>query len=124
MTIKEALRSHLLGDASITAMVLGAQIYPVRLPQKVLSSPTDASGAITYQGISSIRFAHLRGQGAAARPRIQLDSWARTFDRAQALGKAIRLRLEGFAGVWSDEASPPIAARVSILFDTEMDLFE
>ena len=123
MTILEGLRSHLLADASIAAIVT-AQIYPGMLPQKVLARPDDTTGAIVFQRVSSIRWAHLRGSGALARPRVQLDSWARTYTLATRLGALVRQRLEGFRGDWTDGGSPATLAHVTVFFDTEQDLVE
>ncbi len=120
MTISDGLRAHLLADASIAALV-ATRIYPLRLPQKV---PTPLTGAIVLQRISSIRWAHLRGQGALARPRFQVDSWAQTYDGAVALGTLVRSRLEGYQGTWSDGSSPPVELSVTVLFQSEADMFE
>lgn len=117
MTIGTALRAHLLADATLAAVVT-ARIYALRLPQK----PT--LPAVVLQRISGFRWKHLRGSGALARPRFQVDSWAQTHDAASELGAVVRQRLEGFTGEWPIGGSPPVTVRVSVLFEDERDLFE
>lgn len=122
MTIGTALRTHILADASIAALV-ASRVYPLRLPQ-FKPSPAVNLPAIVLQRISEIRFAHLRGAEALARPRFQVDCWATTHDGATTLGALVRQRLNGYAGEWADTASPPTTVRVVVLFDTAQDLFE
>jgi len=117
MTVEQGLRTHLLGDASIAALVV-ARVYPLRLPQK------PQMPAIVITRISGVRFGSLRGQASLARPRFQVDAWASTHDGATALGTLCRRRLEGYNGVWSDGGSPAVAMNVSVVFESEMDLFE
>lgn len=117
MTITEGLRSHLLGDPAIAALVV-ARIYPLRVPQKVTMP------AIVLTLISDQREPHLRGISGLARPRYQLDCWAQTYDGATALGALCRQRLDGFAGEWSDGGSPPVVVYAKVFFDTAQDQFE
>lgn len=129
MTITEGLRTHLLSNSAwrgeelgiqISAMV-GARIYPLLLPQ---TPKLDVGPAIVFQKISQMRLGHLRGQGSLARPRIQIDSWATRHDTASALAALVRRRLEGFTGEFTDGGSPAVTARVTIFFDTDMDIFD
>jgi hypothetical protein len=122
VTIDSALRSYLLGDTAIAALV-GTQIFPDVLPQNVLKSPNDSTAAITYTTVSAQRPQHLRGVGIA-KDRYQIDTWARTQDRAAELGALIRRRLDGLRDYWSDHASPATATWVVILFQTERDMVE
>lgn len=117
MTAEQGLRTHLLGDAAIAALVV-ARVYPLRLPQK----PT--LPAIVLTRVSGVRYQPLRGQASLARPRFQVDAWASTHDGATALGALCRRRLEGYSGTWTDGASPATTIDVSVLFDGEQDLFE
>lgn len=120
MTIGSALRTHLLGDTAISALVV-ARVYPLRLPQKPLMP------AIVYMKVTGRRFTHLRGPASLARPRYQLDCWASTHDGAVELGTLVRQRLDGYNGTWSDGGSPAITMDVSALLDPEQgdrDLFE
>ncbi len=118
MTVETGLRFHLLDEATIAGLV-GARIYPLRLPQKATFP------AIVLQRISSMRWKHLRGADALARPRYQVDCWAQTHDAATSLGNLVRQRLNGFAGTWTSDESPEVIIRVQGLFiENEQDLFE
>ncbi len=117
MTIGAAMRSHLLADGSIAALV-GTRIYPLRLPEKQVFP------AVVLTRISGIRYSHLRGAGSLARPRYQVDSWATTHDGATALGSLCRQRLDGFKGTWTDDLSPATEVDVAVIFENEMDMFE
>ncbi len=117
MTIGVQLRAHLLADASIAALV-AARIYPLRLPQAATFP------AIVITRISELRYDTLNATGTLARPRYQVDSWARTHDGATALGALCRRRLDGFTGTWADEESPTNEIRVAIRFEAAVDLFE
>jgi hypothetical protein len=117
MTITEALRTHLLADAAIAALV-GTRCYPLRLPQKVTMP------AIVLSLISGGRPGHLRGVGGLARARYQLDSWAQTYDGATALAAVCRQRLDGFAGEWTDGGSPAVVVYAKVFYDTGQDRFE
>lgn len=122
MTLGSALRAHLLADAAISAVV-AARIYPLRLPQP----KKDAVNlpAIVLQRISTVRYAHLRGAEALARPRLQVDCWATTHDAATSLGTLVRQRLNGFAGTWTSDESPSVDIAVQAIFlENEQDLFE
>jgi len=123
MTVIEGLRSYLLANAEIAAIV-GTRAFPLRLPQKV--DLTAHKGAIVLTRVDDIRDAHLRGPNALSRARIQVDCWAQTFDDTTALGTLCRQRLNGYSGTWTDNAmSPPTLVRVqAILMDTESDFAE
>jgi Protein of unknown function (DUF3168) len=119
MTIESGLRACLLADPAIATAVGGGRIYPIRLPQKVTLP------AIVLQEISSVRHAHLRGQGALARPRFQVDSYGSTYDAAVALGAEVRTWLSGRQETWTDPGPPEASILVRlVLFATEQDLYE
>jgi hypothetical protein len=137
VTIGEGLRAHLLSSSSWQGETLGtqiaaivaatpssAQIYRMRLPQGVLKSANDTSGAITIGRVSSLREGHLRGTAGLNDSRFQIDCWARTQDRAEQLGNLVRRRLDGFRGEWSDDLSPETSARVTVLFGNEVDMVD
>jgi hypothetical protein len=112
-----ALRAHLLDDGAIAALV-GTRVYPLRLPEKLVLP------AIVLTRISEVRYGHLRGNEALARPRYQVDCWASTHDGATALGTLVRQRLNGYTGTWSDDESPATTIPVTVLFDSAQDLFD
>lgn len=92
MSIGPGLRSFLLADSTVSALV-DTRCYPVQLPQNTV--------------LTSIRYSHISGnrphsspQGALglSGPRIQIDAWAPTYAEAMALAEAIRKRLDGYRG--------------------------
>lgn len=132
MTIGEAVRTHLLSSSTWNnetlgtqiAALVGTQIYPVNLPENVLKSPNDTSAAITIGKVSNIRPGHLRGQGSISRPRLQIDCWAKSKDKAIAVGNLVRRRLEGFSGTWTSDESPAQSMYAKVFFDTEEEIVE
>lgn len=122
--IYRALRAFLLADATIAAAVV-TRIYPQKLPQGVTYP------AITILRVSAIRANVLNGPASLARPRYQIDCWmwekssTTAYTDAQALGGAVRSRLEGYSGVMTDPAtSPPTGYKTGVTFDDERDLFD
>jgi hypothetical protein len=88
-----ALRAHLVASA-VVAGLAGPRIYPSRLPQK----PT--LPAVVYNVVSPGKLhSHDGGLNSKlARPRIQVDVWAVTYDEAQTLMEAIETALGGYVG--------------------------
>ncbi len=122
MTVIAGLRSFMLANMDIAAMV-GARMYPLRLPQKVDFTPPN--GAITLTRVDDIGSAHLRGPNGLTKARIQVDSWAKQFDDTITLGHLCRQRLNGYQGTWTDSGSPESLLRVeAILVDVESDRAE
>lgn len=112
------IRTLLLSDSAIASLV-GTRVYPTLLPQ----GPT--MPAITYQRISRISVAdHLAGPGALARPRVQIDSWGSTHDQAEALGEAVRRRLNGYRGpvTGAEDVQRISLETVRDLYDDEVKL--
>lgn len=123
MTLGEGLRRFVLADPVI-ASIVGTQMFPGlrALPQSVLKSPSDPSGAITYGRFAGGRATPLKGVATLAQPLLQIDSWARSQDRATELGSFVRQRLDAFNGYWGDEGSPgSVRFFVQIRFLTERD---
>jgi Protein of unknown function (DUF3168) len=114
MGLQTTLRTILLADPTVSGLVGGTRIYPKILPQ----NPTFP--AITYQRISRIPVAdHLTGPGSLGRPRVQVDVWALTDAAAEALGAAVKARLNGFRGVVAGEGD---VGRIAL--ETEGGLFD
>lgn len=60
-----------------------------------------------------------------AKDRYQVDVWALAHDAATALGRAIRRRIDGYQGTWTDGGSPETRIQVqAIQHEDENDLFE
>jgi hypothetical protein len=117
VTVYEPIRARLLASGAIAALV-GARVYPLRLPQK----PTFP--AIVLLRVSGIRATHLHGAASLARPRVQVDCWAPTLDQAAALGALCRQQLENYSGPYTDTESPATTITVQTVFDEEHDLFD
>jgi hypothetical protein len=122
VTVIQGLRSYLLANASIAAIV-GTKVYPLRLPQKVDLVPPSCAIVLTL--VDDIGEAHLRGPNALSRARIQVDCWAKQYDDAVALASFCRQRIDGYSGTWTDTASPQEQIRVqAILSDSGSEFVE
>jgi hypothetical protein len=97
--LRPALRKHLLDDPAISATV-GQRIYPMVLPQGIVSS------SIVYTRISGIGDHTYQGPSGLNQPRYQIDAWAATIDGAFSLADAIKERLDGFRGTVNYGADP------------------
>lgn len=117
--IRSALRGYLLADAGIAALV-GARVYPSKMPQG------NTQDCIVYQRVSNSGYHHMTGPMGLARPRLQIDCWSRSSDRANALANLVKERIDGFKGSLDYDAStPPNQLQVrGIFFDTERDLYD
>lgn len=88
MTIKEAVRTHLLADDEISGLV-GRRMKPLpletntELPAVTISLPSDAPQT-TLDG----------DDGNLNNIRVQIDVWAETNDAAYALAELIRTRMQ------------------------------
>ncbi len=112
MTVVQGLRTHLLGNADLLALV-AARTFPGWLPEKVdLSS---GRVAIVLTLVDDLGSFHLRGPDASSKARWQVDCWAQTHDAVIQAGRLCRWRLNGFHGVWSDGLSPPSTIRVQLI---------
>lgn len=124
MNVFSKLRTHLLSDAAIVALV-SQRIYPVKVPQGATYP------LITIQQISGFRHALLRGRASLASPRFQIDCWTKeasgtaAFLAVRTLGELVIAKLEGFTDTWIDDSVSPSENRlVAIQFDSDRDLFE
>ncbi len=89
--IEMAVRDRLINDATLGPLI-GQRVYPLVLPHNA------ALPAIVYQRISTPRITNQQGSSGLARPRLQLKSWATTFEAAYAVADAVRRSLDGFRG--------------------------
>lgn len=100
--IATGLRTLLLGDSNITA-IIGTRLYPIQLPQK----PT--LPALTYFRVSGEEQASNSGSQDYGWARFQIDAWAETFNEAETLANLVKERLHGFSGTVSNSDSPPLS---------------
>lgn len=108
--IRAALRSYLLADSGIAAVV-AARIYPLKMPQGEMRASIVFTRVTGLSGVTS------SGPDRVSRPRIQIDCWATDPDAASSLADLVKERIEGFTGtVQWDENSPGNAVRIQGVF--------
>jgi len=111
MTIETGLRTHLIADSPVTALVV-ARIYPLKLPNK----PTYP--ALTYEVISDIPYRRLEGDDAREKIRVRVDCWAETYVGSVDLARKVRTAVADFSGLMG--ATPVSSAK----FESWTDIFE
>ena len=111
MSIEDGLRTHLLADVPVTALVV-ARIYPIKLPQ----NPTYP--ALTYEMISTIPFRGLAGDSGLERARARIHCWAETYTGAIDLATKVRTAVADFSVLMGTTTVR------STKFETWNDIFE
>ena len=111
MTIEADLRTHLIADSPVTALVV-ARIYPIKLPQ----SPTYP--AITYEIISDIPHRSLDGDSDLERVRARVHCWGETYTEAVDLARKVRTAVGDFSGTMGATAVS------SVKFESWNDIFD
>lgn len=112
--IRLALRAYLLADATVSAAVGGSRIHPTILPQ---GTNGPAVPAVVYNLITELTDHHTLGPSGLVMARMQLDAYAATPNEADDLGRAIKERIDGAAGVWTyGSASPQESVTVQGVF--------
>ena len=89
--VGKAIYARLQAVAGVTALV-GTRVYPLRLPQ----GPTYP--AIRYQKIDAPRTHLMTWDPGEVHARVQVDSYAKTYDGAQALAAQVRGALSRWGG--------------------------
>jgi hypothetical protein len=89
--LRVAVRQRLLSVAEVSALV-STRVYPTVLPQAAVLP------AITYRRVDGFSDLTATTAGGYEQDRLQLDSWAQSASQAQAVAKAVRDALHGFAG--------------------------
>jgi Protein of unknown function (DUF3168) len=90
--IRPALRTFLLADPTISALVGGVRIHHLRLPQDQVAP------SIVYLKVSETGDYHLASDSGLSQARIQLDAWAQSSDAATELANAVYDRMTGERG--------------------------
>ena len=111
MAIEDGLRTHLIADSPVTALVV-ARIYPIKLPQE----PTYP--CLTYEIVSDIPYRGLSGDHDKEVIRARIHCWAETFAGATDLARKVRTALADFSGTMGSTVVS------SVKFETWSDLFE
>lgn len=121
MTIRDLVRDYVMADNAVIAAGL-TRLYPDQLPEKV----TYPAGVIL--AVDIVRPNSLRAVAGLARARVQIDIYANPGNqqgsrtRADAIGSAIRRRLDGFDGSFEDTSSSPATpVRAWVTFDLETE---
>lgn len=97
MGIREGLRTFLLSDGAVAALV-GKRIYPVTMPQG------NRLACIVYNRVAGRGDHHMTGASGLSAPRFQVDAWAGDPDTASNLADAAKARLDGYGGAMGDVA--------------------
>jgi len=92
VTLGEAVRTLLVADSAVLALV-GQRITPLVLPQ------TEVLPAVTYQEISTAPYNQLGGRSKASQVRLQVNVFAKSYQEAFNISKAILDVLESYSGV-------------------------
>jgi len=113
MSIEIGIRSALINDADVTA-VISSRVYPGIMPHGYTLP------AIVYQRISSER-PHTLDQGNIGRvfSSFQIDCYAESYSTVRDLADKVRLVLDGFSGSLGGEAD---VGGIHLMSDR--DLFE
>lgn len=126
MTIRDLITDYVLQDGTIAGW-LGTRLVPDQLRQK------ETYPAATILSVDIVRPNTLRGVATLARARIQIDvycnangavahDFAGSRAMVDAIGAAIRRRLDGFNGTLSDPSSSPATiVHAWITFDLETE---
>lgn len=93
--IESALRSMLLADSAVAALV-GTRVYVGRLPQSPIYP------AITLEPVSEDDNNTVASVGDLRWARIEVDAWAESFAAVNALYRAINFALNGKKGTFGN----------------------
>jgi hypothetical protein len=93
--IRPALRTYLLADSTINALVGGFRVHHLRLPQDQVEP------SIVYTKVSETGDYHMAGDSGLGQLRMQVDAWAQSTDAATELANAVYDRLTGASEIIS-----------------------
>ncbi len=111
MAIEDGLRTHLIADAPVTALVV-KRIYPIKLPQQ----PTYP--CLTYEIVSDIPYRGLAGDADREVIRARVHCWAETYTVAIDLAAKVRAAVGDFSGTMGTTVVS------SAKFETWNDIYE
>lgn len=90
--IRLAFRALLLADPTVSGLVGGNRIYPVRPPQ------AQRAPSLVYLRIIDFSDYHMLGDSGLERISMQLDAWADSADASVQLADAAHDAITGFRG--------------------------
>lgn len=115
MSLHKDLRDRLLGSATI-ATIVGAKVRSGKLGQ------SDRPPAIVLHLIDSFSEESLTGPIGFAVTRFQINCYQTTYELAEALAKAVRVRLHQFRGTMGDTVVSTISLESGVRsFDEGVD---
>ena len=120
MTIEAGLRTHLLADGPVAALVVDLsldpadqrRVYPDKLPQ----NPVYPS--LTYEIVSDIPYRTLDGDSDREKIRARIHCWAKTAAGRNDLARKVRTALADFKGTMGTVTVS------SVKFETWNDIYE
>lgn len=118
--IRPALRTILLTDNALAALVGNVRVYPAVLPQGEIGP------SIVFNRITEASDYNMAGDSGLAQALMQIDAWALKHDLAAELSNAAHDRLSGFSGwVLFGADSPQNSVNIRGIFQTNgRDLFD
>jgi len=93
--IRPALRTFLLDDAAVSALVGGERIYVVRLPQNKVEP------SLVFFMVTEFADYRMNGDSGLIHARMQFDAWAQNADASSELARAVYDRLSGAVDLMS-----------------------
>ena len=87
--IRPAIRTYLLADATVNALVGGNRIHNVDLPQNQVEP------AVVFFKVTELGDYHMQGDSGLRQIRMQIDAWGQNADLATELSNAVSDRLSG-----------------------------
>jgi hypothetical protein len=126
VTIRDLIRDYVLADATVASLI-GTRLFPDQLPaNKAIWGPI---GAVIV-AVDIVRPNTFRAAATLATARIQIDVYAAAYTgqtqgpraNADAVGAAIRQRLDGQALTLTDDSvSPAVEVKAWVRFDLETE---
>lgn len=125
--VRVGLRAYLIDDGAIAARIdsgaaatLRYRLFSLKLPQG------ETRDSIVYSKISGLGDHHMQGPSGLARPRIQIDSWAKEIDDAVTLSGLVKERIDGFRGsiLWGEDSPAEAVVVLGIFFESDREDYD
>ena len=87
--------AHLSSHAGLVALV-GDEIYPIILPQREDTYPSDWAG-VTYFKVSHPEVYSKDGSSGLSFPRIQITVWAKSYTRAKQVAEQVKAAMREYS---------------------------
>jgi hypothetical protein len=93
LDLPPALRTLLLADPTVSSIVGGTRVFPLRVPQG------EKGDSLVYNRVSEDTEYSLAGASHLSVTRVQVDAWSTRVDGARLLANAVQDRLSGYRGM-------------------------